>query len=208
MDTHTFLQTQAKSKPKAGLKLIIIGAVIAICGALVIPAILIFSGFPSGTEVKEYTVPGSFSVDINKTGQYYLWNHTRVVYKGVTLSYSNEPPKEMSISVSDQDGNPLRLIPDQSYTVTTNGTRRSSIGYVHISKANKLPMKVNVNVEGTQRNFNFSLSEFNFSGVLRFSLGIIGILFAIVAIGAGFIIVGAKKLLLASETKAVTASSN
>lgn len=202
------LQNQANNKLRPGLKLIIIGGVIAIFGALIIPAILIYAGFPTDTEPKEFTVPGSFSVDINKPGQYYLWNHTRVVYKGVTLSYSNELPKEMSISVSDQDGNPLRLIPDRSYSVTTNGNKRSSIGYVHISKANQLPLKLNVNVDGSQRKFTFSLSEFNFSSVLRFSLGIIAILLAIVAVGAGFIIFGAKKLLLASETKAVTASSN
>jgi hypothetical protein len=64
-----------------------------------------------------------------------------------------------------------------------------------------------VSVSGSEHKWYFSVSQFNFSRVLGFSIGIIGMLLAIVGIGAVFIIRGAKKILLHSESKTTPTSS-
>ena len=207
MDTHTFLKNQEPKKSKPGLKLIIMGGVIALCGALVIPAILMFSRFPSDSDNRQFNVPASFSIEVNKPGDYFLWNHTQFFQNGVTFSLSKELPEEFVITISDQDNKPLRLVRDQSYTVSINGNKKSSIGYVRVSDTSDRPTKLNFKVEGSTHRRYFSVSQFNFSSVLGLSLGIIAILLVIVGIGAAFIIRGAKQVLVASQAKSSTPSS-
>lgn len=192
-DTHTFLETQTKGRQKPGLRLIIIGAVIAILGALVIPAILLFTVFSPNSDDNKFATPGSYSTEITKPGRYFLWNHSRTIFKGTMYYDSKTLTDDVSIVISDHTGKLIPFVTDRSFSVSNNGDKRSSIGYIEINETNTIPTKLLIKVDSNKLRI-FSLSEFSLSHTLGLAIGVIGVLFAIVLIGVGFIIAGTKKV--------------
>src|SRR5579862_6613014 len=117
---------------KRGVKTIIAGAIIFICGAFVIPLAIILPFVLGGSHDVQFKVPGTAEVTVKNVGRYYLWNDFQTVYEGRSYNSSKTIPGGMAIEIREADGHPLEFTSDNSITMTSGNSSKNSVGYVEI----------------------------------------------------------------------------
>ncbi len=142
---------------KSGIKTIIIGAVVFILGAVVVPVLCILPFLQHQHDQTQFKIPGKIEIAVQESGRYYLWNDFQTIYDGRTFSQSEHIPDGLNIQITDSSGRKITFVGNTSISFSSGSSARDSIGYVEIEKPGKITVQVSGNTE--ERIFSFSKSR-------------------------------------------------
>ncbi len=175
---------------RIGIRTLIAGVVIFVVGAFVVPAAVILPVFLSEGDDRQFLVPGTEVVEVEKTGRYYLWNDFQTFFDGKSYNRSENIPDGVEVRITGVDGEELGFSSDTSISSSSGSSSRNSIGFVEVTR----PMRVTVSVLGDFEERVFSFSE---DGVLKM-LGLVFAGFAasmlLALTGVGVVVWGIVKL--------------
>jgi len=167
-------------------KIITLGGILFALGAFIIPLVIIIPLFLQDSNDNQFKVPGSFQVQVNEAGPYYLWNDHQTIFQGKSYNRSQDNPDGMKFLLKDaQSGESFIFVSDTSMSSTRGNHTRNTIGYIDIVKPGKVDIEVSGG-EDEERIFSFSQSNFKtlfgliFGGMaLSLLVGVTGFVFII-----------------------------
>ena len=167
-------------------KIITLGGILFALGAFIIPLAIIIPLFLQDSNNNQFKVPGSFQVQVNEAGAYYLWNDHQTIFQGKSYNRSQSIPDGMKFLLKDtQSGESFIFVSDTSMSSTRGNHARNTIGYIDIVKAGKVDIEV-FGGDDEERIFSFSQSNFKtlfgliFGGMaLSLLVGVTGFVFII-----------------------------
>ncbi|EDM24872.1 hypothetical protein LNTAR_13407 [Lentisphaera araneosa HTCC2155] len=167
-------------------KIITLGGILFALGAFIIPLAIIIPLFLQDSNDNQFKVPGSFQVQANEIGTYYLWNDHQTIFQGKSYNRSQDIPDGMKFLLKDaQSGESFTFVSDTSMSSTRGNHARNTIGYIDIVKPGKVDIEVSGG-EDEERIFSFSQSNFKtlfgiiFGGMaLSLLVGVTGFVFII-----------------------------
>ncbi len=168
---------------KPGLKTLITGIILFILGGFVIPFLLILPLFLNQSANKQFLIPGSREVTVEKPGRYYLWNDFQTVYNGKSFSRSETIPDGLEIAVTDDTGKILAFNSDTSTSSSSGSSSKNSIGYVEVS--NPSTLLISVSGDSEERVFSFAQSIFPKMFLAILGGGTASLLIAFIGFGLG-----------------------
>jgi hypothetical protein len=170
---------------KRGLGTIVTGVVLFVAGAFVVPGIMIFSLILDREAPRQFLVPGSVDVTVEKPGRYFHWNNHQTIFEGRTYDTSESLPGGLVITITDERGQKLPFIPDGSMSNQNGAMSKKSIGYVEVTASGRL----HVSVEGNSDNRVFSFAPSDLMKILGWMFGGMGagVLLAIAGVAVGII---------------------
>jgi hypothetical protein len=154
---------------KRGIKTMIVGGVLFILGAVVVPILFILPLIFGKSNEVQFTVPGTFETKVERPGRYYLWNDFQTFYNGKSYNRSESIPDGMEIKVWNSDGTQLHLVSDFSTSTSNGSSSAKSIGYVEIENPGKVKIEV---TGGDERILSFGPSNvFKIFGLILGAFG-------------------------------------
>lgn len=142
---------------KRGFGTIVTGVVLFVAGILVGPGFMIFTLMLNRQAPRQFLVPGSVEVVVEKPGRYYLWNNHQTIFEGRTYDTSESLPGGLEMTISDERGQKIPLIPDGSVSSQNGAMSKSSIGYVEVTTPGRLDVLVEGNAD--ERVFSFAPAD-------------------------------------------------
>lgn len=110
-------------------------------------------------EEKQFKVPGTAMVSVNKPGQYYLWNDHKTIFEGKSYICSEDIPDGVEMKISNSDtGETFEFVSSSPISYSRGDNSKKSIGYIKAED----PVKVSIEIAGLkdERVFSFSRSIF------------------------------------------------
>lgn len=126
--------------------------------ACIIVVVLAFVSLFSNTGIS-ISVPGDTEVNIQRAGEYTIWNQTSAVIDGKLKTFPEELPPGLTVAVYGvPDGETIPLRSDSGSRVESGNTRRVSIAEVTFPS----PGRYRVVVDGLEGPRSFHLGECHF----------------------------------------------
>ena len=174
---------------KKGVKTLSVG-ILCLLGAIIGPFLVILPLILNDSSEEQFLVPGTTEVEVEKAGEYHLWNHYQTVFEGKSYRKSEALPDGLEISIKDEDGKTLELTGGGGSSSRSGSDMKVSIGSIEVKK----PGKLVISVTGDFEKRIFSFSEFGVMKIVGmiFGAGILSII--LVPVGFGFLIWGIVKL--------------
>lgn len=85
-------------------------------------------------------VPGTFSVEIDEPGRFYVWDNHWTVFDGERIQYEADCPDDAKISVRDASSSAMPFVQDRSKSWSIGNSGKTSIGYIDVSNATTLEL--------------------------------------------------------------------
>jgi hypothetical protein len=175
---------------KSGIKTIIVGAVMFLMGAFIVPFLFLLPLFLEHHQQNQFVGPGSIHIEVKEPGRYYLWNDFRTIYNGRSFNRSEKTPDGLDIRIENAEGHALPFVSDLNISSSSNDSSKNSIGYVEIEQ----PGKVSVQISGGTEERIFSFSRSRLLKLFLLILAGFGVSGIIALTGFGLIIWGVVKV--------------
>jgi hypothetical protein len=140
------------------MKKIVIGIILFILGAFIIPLTLVLTVVSNLPAEKQFKIPGTAQVTIDEPGRYYLWNNYQTLFEGKSYNRSERLPDGIEIKITDAStGEPFDFTTSLSISSTSGSNSKNSIGYIEVQNA----ADISIEVAGgnNERIFSFSQSR-------------------------------------------------
>ena len=131
-------------RPRLGIILIIIGAILG-PGVLLIGMAFLFTQVLGGGT--QFRAPGEVVIDIERARRYVVWHETRGVFEGRAHSMADLPDGTLIEVFSVRTGNQLAVSPTSGGTLQTGSTMRESV----VSFDPPAPGEYRVRISGNSR---------------------------------------------------------
>lgn len=186
---------------RIGGKIIIVGVIVFLLGAIAVPAAIIISFFFHDAGEIQFRIPASITYQIQEPGRYYLWNDYQTVFEGVSYNRSKNIPDGISIVIRDRrTGAPYKLTACTSISSKTGGGTKNSIGYIDAENTGA----ITIDVSGGTEERIFSFSRFTLGEIFGRIFGGLGLAFLVCITGGGLVAWGVVKASREKKTEKIS----
>ena len=168
------------------------GIVLFVVGAFVVPIAFLFPLILNNSDERQFIIPGTTKVEIQKPGRYYLWNDFQTVFDGKSYNRSKSIPDGLEIAIMNEEGKDLQFTSETSISSSSGSSSKNSIGFVEVSN----PSSLTVSVSGGSDERVFSFSESGILKLLGLIFGGFGLSILLALAGVGISILGIIKLVM------------
>ncbi len=176
---------------KTGIPFIVIGAILAVLGAIVVPAGIVATLIFGERDREQFVVPGETRIMAEEPGRYYLWNDYQTICEGRTYHRTERIPDGLQIRIFDQQtGERHDFVSNPSISVSSGQSSRNSIGYIQVRD----PGELRIEISGVAEERIFSFSRSVLAHMLWMIVGGISLSLLVGFTGLGLIVWGVVKL--------------
>lgn len=117
-------------------------------GFLIAAAVLVVWTFMSLNNAASFVdlnrVPGSFEIEADKSGRYFLWDAEKTQFKGELFESSSAFPENTDVAIIGSDGQMLEFVQEDGDSISVGNNRHHNVGYVEVTDPTTFTVNVMV----------------------------------------------------------------
>jgi len=167
---------------KNKVKYIIIGVLLFVIGAFVMPLGLVLYFVTLEETATKFKIPCYREITVEEPGKYYLWNEYQCVFEGTVYNSSEVLPNGLKINLISKDTSKTpELHSDASMSVSSGNNESNSVGYYNITETGIYFLEVSGDAD--TRIFSFGKSRIGKIIIVVLIFGILSLVISFTGIG-------------------------